>query len=371
MNDAGAMNLDLDTAQALRDLAKVLTKVEGQMQQSDSRLIKSLEAVWGSLGVHTNDILAVTNIAAAAEKTVRESAEALANMMIRTAEKIEQYVFTLPGGGVSTAPAAGSNGGEISQEHYTKRISKEDTNTFWESAVESIDQQIENYREALKARGVPDCPWLEETLAQHRTKMVQYESQQLELARGGNSDASVQYKYPRDYKVFYDGLARDFQKHCLKGTNPNYGSGSEWATNCQRCVPAYEMRRRGMEVSAKPYAPDDRHLISHPYDVWQNPQVLRTEGNGLEDIRRAMSGWGDGARAQIVVIWNDGFGVRGHTFVAEQRGRKTLFFDPQSGKSDAQLHFARVVPGRTTFCRIDNLKPSGYMTDCCKKEKSV
>jgi SPP1 gp7 family putative phage head morphogenesis protein len=38
----------------------------------------------------------------------------------------------------------------------------------------------------------------------------------------------------------------------LKGTNPNYALGWKYQNNCQRCVPAYELRRRGYDVTAKP-----------------------------------------------------------------------------------------------------------------------
>ena len=39
----------------------------------------------------------------------------------------------------------------------------------------------------------------------------------------------------------------------LAVTNPNFATGkSEWTCNCQRCVTAYEGRRRGLDVEAMP-----------------------------------------------------------------------------------------------------------------------
>ena len=38
----------------------------------------------------------------------------------------------------------------------------------------------------------------------------------------------------------------------LHKSNPNYKEGFEWQINCQRCVPTYEMRRRGYNVTALP-----------------------------------------------------------------------------------------------------------------------
>lgn len=372
------LKLDLESAQALRDLAGTLGRVFGEMEQSDATLIRTFEEVWDSLGIHAADIQQLINIATDAERSAREAASELPAMMVQTAEKIEAYVAALPGGGVPSAPiftpstprtAPGHSG--AGGEDYARRMSQGEVRAAWQSTVESVDQQIKNYREALMRRGVPDCPWLARTLAGHRTRMLQFESGQLERAggRSGQQDAAP-YRYPGDYEAFYDGLAREFQKHCLKGTNPRRGEGAGWASNCQRCVPAYEMRRRGLEVTAAPNISDSRYLVYHPYAMWENPEILRTRGNGLEDIRRAMSAWGDGTRAQIVVAWNDSFGTRGYTFVAEQQGRKTLFFDPQDGIRDAQLLFARAAPDRTTFCRIDNLKPSAHMAECCVKEEA-
>ena len=81
-----------------------------------------------------------------------------------------------------------------------------------------------------------------------------------------------------------------------------------------------------------------------------------------------MSLWGDGARAQIVVIWDDGFGVNGHTFVAEQRDGHTYYYDPQTDTEDAASYFEDVIHGRTRFCRIDNLNTSNYINDCYEQE---
>lgn len=38
----------------------------------------------------------------------------------------------------------------------------------------------------------------------------------------------------------------------LKGANPKYARGTQYGVNCQRCVQAYELRRRGYDVEALP-----------------------------------------------------------------------------------------------------------------------
>ena len=63
-----------------------------------------------------------------------------------------------------------------------KRLTPEEVNDRWKQVVESIDEQIENYKEALMNRGVPECSWLKKTLAKHRAKMLEQEGSMLRAA---------------------------------------------------------------------------------------------------------------------------------------------------------------------------------------------
>ena len=153
----------------------------------------------------------------------------------------------------------------------------------------------------------------------------------------------------------------------LKDCNPNYSLGRKWQTNCQRCVPAYEMRRRGYDVIAtpKPNNPDRKDLSFNPFSVWKNPEVIKCSQNGMEDIEKMMKVWGDGARAQVVVTWKNT--NAGHTFVAERINGKTIFVDPQTGKNDVKNYFMRVENGSVRLSRIDTLDVTDKILDCCRK----
>lgn len=149
--------------------------------------------------------------------------------------------------------------------------------------------------------------------------------------------------------------------------NPHYNEGTMWKINCQRCVPTMEMRRRGYDVTAKPKpeATDREDLCYKPFDVWDNPKVLESKGSGKEDIEKAMCQWGDGARAQIVVTWK---GTNsGHTFMAERRDGRVVYYDPQMGNTEASGYFKRVQPGTCQFCRIDKLDVTQKIRDCCRR----
>lgn len=152
----------------------------------------------------------------------------------------------------------------------------------------------------------------------------------------------------------------------VSNTNPNYGRGKEWSINCQRCVPALEMRRRGYDVSAKPNyrGVTDSHLSKHPEDAWVNPQISNCVSKS--DIESEVKKWGDGARGQIIVNWNRG---GGHTFAVENVRGSVVFVDPQTGNLNCKKYFDYVKTGTTKLFRIDSLQPSSYITDCCEVKK--
>lgn len=154
-------------------------------------------------------------------------------------------------------------------------------------------------------------------------------------------------------------------EEALSDTNPNYELGEEWQVNCQRCVPAYEMRRRGYDVSAMPCVDDEDYLSVCPFDVWVNPDIICCMEDDRNTIVKEMSRWEDGARAQVVVIWKDT--LAGHTFIAEKMNGEIRFVDPQDGNPECSEYFDEIEPGMTRFCRIDNLAPSEMILECCKE----
>jgi hypothetical protein len=154
----------------------------------------------------------------------------------------------------------------------------------------------------------------------------------------------------------------------LKDTNPNYTQGHEWQTNCQRCVYAYEMGRRGYDVEAEP------RIMKGKDDVasnWRNIMENQTwekmpSRNTAKKISDTMNGYGDGARAVVYVVWK---GARSaHVFMAEQQGGKTVYMDPQTGRHvNIDNYLNSAIKGRTEISRIDNLKPSDYIKGCAKR----
>ena len=157
------------------------------------------------------------------------------------------------------------------------------------------------------------------------------------------------------------------------GTNPNYsGDYREYSENCQRCVVAYEARRRGYDVEAQAtYPGDDLNKIAY-YDQNSNvsrgrwmgafqdakPQSVaaKTEQGVIDNIENKMSGYGNGARGVIQIFYKNG---GGHVFNVEQMNGKTVFIEAQTGViKDFKSTMRYVDPGSVVLVRTDNLKLS-------------
>ncbi len=156
----------------------------------------------------------------------------------------------------------------------------------------------------------------------------------------------------------------------LKNTNPKWREDSPWDVNCQRCVSAYEARRRGYDVTAAPLLDDNDTLqvMMHPNgwpSVYQGAELVdctAASGTASETlVDDKMAEWGDGARAIVRVRWRLG---GGHVFIAERVNGSTIYVDPQRGTENVGFYFES-AKGNGTFCvRIDNLPFSDRIRDC-------
>ena len=99
----------------------------------------------------------------------------------------------------------------------------------------------------------------------------------------------------------------------LAGSNPHYREGREWQQNCQRCIYAYEMQRRGYDVEALPRIFDGTDRLPYMYD--KNGWLAVMDGakavdfpsrNTIQKMADQMANWGDGARAIVRVQWKGG-----------------------------------------------------------------
>jgi hypothetical protein len=110
----------------------------------------------------------------------------------------------------------------------------------------------------------------------------------------------------------------------VKGTNPHFAPGTPYGENCQRCVPVYELRRRGFDVTAKPKPKPD--TIDFAHDCFEN--VTLTNATTPKKLVDALDKLPNGARVAIRQNW-PGKKRRGHVYVAERVNGNTIWIDPQ------------------------------------------
>lgn len=158
----------------------------------------------------------------------------------------------------------------------------------------------------------------------------------------------------------------------LELVNPKYSTGDwKWTSNCQRCVPAYEARRRGLNVTAKAIPGSEATLDSDPlakywYRAFERPLPLHIGGSTRNEVfanvEEIMANWGDGARAELVMFHPKGL----HAFVAERVNGRTEYLNPQNPGWNLKEFVNSVLPKYAWIMRMDNLEFSNLIAECIK-----
>lgn len=142
-------------------------------------------------------------------------------------------------------------------------------------------------------------------------------------------------------------------EEAVTGANPNYHKAYEYKINCQRCVQAYELRRRGYDVIALP-KPAQNNLISWGHecfsDASQNPYTLRQSKQQLMEMFKMAD---EGARYSIYVQWK-GRNAGAHVFIAEKVNGKIRLLDPQTGKVGVNDYLLQARPNTFGWFRLDD-----------------
>ena len=127
-------------------------------------------------------------------------------------------------------------------------------------------------------------------------------------------------------------------KKAAEKANPKFQMDREYQINCQRCVPVYELRRRGYPVMAMPRRNQydgKANACLYGYECFESPQVKGVWGRqpilNKADLLKDLKDLPDGARVGIIWAW-PGKNTGGHTTVCEKVNGKLVFMDPQTGK---------------------------------------
>ena len=148
----------------------------------------------------------------------------------------------------------------------------------------------------------------------------------------------------------------------MKACNPMYKDASASSSNnCALCTIAYDMRRRGYDVSARQHPPID--LV---YDVgFEDVGVIykgasdavKTFGKA-SDSYKSMASEPEGSRGAIRCKWKGG--DSGHVVAYEIENGKPVLYDAQSGDrySNPNELFNNKECDVVEYVRLDNLKPN-------------
>lgn len=156
------------------------------------------------------------------------------------------------------------------------------------------------------------------------------------------------------------------------GANPYYdGSYSEFSENCQRAVVAYELRRRGYDVTAQPTFQNDklpqqtvngRAYYQGAFQKTKVDNVGASNGNKVSiNVDNKMAEYSKTAengnsRAMLQISWRNG---GGHVISVEHKNGKTEYIDPQIGaRYKAKELFDKVKPKSVKLIRVDNKRVS-------------
>lgn len=149
-----------------------------------------------------------------------------------------------------------------------------------------------------------------------------------------------------------------------EGTNPHYNVKYDaYSSNCQRCVLAYEARRRGYDVTALPTYRGDLLPYGRDYLKGLNNPKVEDVGKSSRKLKSLMRSYGDGARAIVAVSKNR----NGHVFITENSRGKIFFVDPQTNKRYSNVNLNKVSGAQVI--RIDNQKFTEYARNAFSTQK--
>lgn len=179
---------------------------------------------------------------------------------------------------------------------------------------------------------------------------------------------AVSNEINHDSEKYFGGIPKNWNKINLKenaavmvNTKYNAFVDNGYSKNCPNCACAFEFRKRGYDVVAKPYVKGGSHYLnSNPWDAWENVEV--NDIQTFSDIVNVISKHDDGARYGICYI-NKKTGI-GHVIVAEKIDGKLNLYDAQRGISIDNLDFTKV--DGVKLWRTDGLEPSDRGIASCK-----
>ena len=281
---------------------------------------------------------------------------------------------------------------------YTERIIEKAEKRFWKlkgeagdlilkyyniskdiDAVKQLSLEFERYKSSLS----PLQKDLEFDAADFRKRMTDFEAAVNKLIKENEgkiaklrADAVAKNLEEMEKALgIKRGDPMTFEQADERRGNPNYGTDRQYSINCQTCVPANEMRRRGFDVSAmgnnndeiwqwfKDNGMNNGHKsvwLDHDGSVarWRSIDDWRFEKKYKRFTRKRVDEFIDETcaaegRYEIRCTWDSG--TSGHVFCIERDKKGVLkIWDPQNGSHDIMYYFDSMIYRSIEILRIDD-----------------
>lgn len=192
------------------------------------------------------------------------------------------------------------------------------------------------------------------------------------------SNTPNSYKIPKTLKeaIGEKGKAKSMAE-AYYDANPHFSYDyNEFKKNCQRCVMAYELRRRGYDVEALPtYENDEMPKSKNWLKALSGTEEVnvgrRTQEGVFNAIKDQMKKWGDGSRAILKLEWAGK--KSGHVENVEYNKGVLYAFDSQNNKQSINSRLikedlSQAVLKKTELIRVDKAKITENMKYMVKKK---
>ena len=196
--------------------------------------------------------------------------------------------------------------------------------------------------------------------------------------RGDGKPGSVYEGFPKNW----ERLSEVTPDAVLSGCNPNWtpvlrkdlkGTNEDYTYNCTNCVVAYDLRSKGMDVTANSVG-ECRRLKTKMFTAWLGREPIKADGNPLYAVLRYFDENEDCVRVAVgadrpknIFLPQEG----GHAFIMERRLGQVVLVDAQSGRvynklETMQDYFKQFARDSVEFMRIDDLEVSDRGISACK-----
>lgn len=196
-------------------------------------------------------------------------------------------------------------------------------------------------------------------------------------ARYGQPNTPISWPKPQGVQTNIGDKGRASSiDEALKTVNPDRRAidamdYEDYTANCQRCVIAYELQRRGYKVEAEAtFENDTLPSMGNYLNVFDGAKTIAVGASNTKNVNKKiidnMSQWGNGSRAIVHIANNGG----GHVFNVEYSRGKLTYVDAQTGdRYDPARVFNNTNPKNVKITRTDNLKINDNISKAVRKKR--